>query len=232
MISANQHSIYGATADLCNDAPRGFRVRRKLAGLDRLEKTEIPTDLSVAENSSNAQQRRNLLQEYERKFEQVPEDQKLSKLCSDAGLKHVERGKYFYTLETLERQQMQHLCRECTMPRNEKGTRVRGWIRKNTRIRPVLNIKVCYRDDRYRIEVQIPSLFQDHTVSYVTESMLSAKEEDIASEKPIAKARPRQKLTVTLTSVSILVTGRKWIDFETQRSHNHKCHEVSKAITR
>ena len=27
----------------------------------------------------------NLLQEYEHKFEQLPEDQKLSKLCSDVG---------------------------------------------------------------------------------------------------------------------------------------------------
>ena len=40
VISANQHSIYGATADLCNDAPKGFRVRRKFAGLDRMEKME------------------------------------------------------------------------------------------------------------------------------------------------------------------------------------------------
>ena len=158
------------------------------------------------------------MQEYERKFEQLSEDQKLSKLCSDAGLKLVEQGQYFYTLETEEGQQMQHFCREYTMPRNEKGSRVRGWIRKNTKIGPVLNIKVCYRDDRYTFEVQIPSLFQDHTVSwirfvngvdkYVTESMLTAKEEDIASEKHIAKARPRQKATVTLTSVSILVTEK------------------------
>ena len=66
------------------------------------------------------------------------------------------------------------------------------------------------------IEVQIPSLYQDHTVSwvrivngidtYVTESMLTAKKEDIASEKPIAKARPRQKTTAMLTSVSIPAT--------------------------
>ena len=35
--------------------------------------------------------------------------------------------------------------------------------------------------------------------------MLTMKEEDMASGKPIAKARPRQKLTVTLTSVSIPV---------------------------
>ena len=233
MISANRLSIYGAATEFCNDAPKDFRAPVKLAALDRLEKMEIPTDLSVAENSSNAQQWRNSLLEYERKFEQVSEDQKSSKLCSDAGLKLVETGKYFFTLETEERQQMQHFCQEYTMPRNEKGTRVRGWIRMDTRIGPVLKIKGCYRDDRYSIEVQIPSLFQDHTVDkYVPESMLAAKEEDIASGKPIAKARPRQKLTVTLTSVSIHVTGRKWIDLETQRSHDHKCHEVSKAITR
>ena len=107
------------------------------------------------------------MQEYERKFEQLSEDQKLSKLCSDAGLKLVEKGQYFYTLDTEEGQQMQHLCREYTMPRNEKKTRVRGWILKNTRIGPVLNIKVCYHDDRYSIEVQIPSLFEDNTASWV-----------------------------------------------------------------
>ena len=99
------------------------------------------------------------------------------------------------------------------MPRNEKGTRFGGW-----------NIKVCYHDDRYSIEVPIPSLFQDNTVSwvrivngvgkYVTESMLTTKEEDIASGKPIAKARPRQKPTVRLTSISIPVLESVWIGIE------------------
>ena len=66
---------------------------------------------------------------------------------------------------------------------------MRGWIRKNTRIGPVLNIKVCYQDDRYSIWVQIPFLFQDNTVSwvrivigvdkYVTESMLTKEKEDM-----------------------------------------------------
>ena len=56
---------------------------------------------------------------------------------------------------------------------------------------------VCYLDDRYRIEVQIPSLFQDRTASrvrivngvdkYVTESMLTKEEEDIASGNPLLK---------------------------------------------
>ena len=168
---------------------------------------------NTSENSNNCHKTRNY-----------------SKLCSDAGLKLVEQGQYFYTLDTEEGQQMQHLCREYTMPRNQKGTRVRGRILKNMRIGPVLNIKVCYHDDRYSIELQIPSLFQDNTVSwvrivngvdkYVTEAMLTEKEEDKASGKPIATARPRQKPTVPLTSVSIPVLERKWIDIETQRSND------------
>ena len=153
-----------------------------------------------------------------------------------------KQEQYFYILDTEEGPQMQQLCREYTMPRNEKKTRGRGWILKSTRIGPVLSKKVCCHDDRYSIEVAIPSLIEDNTASwvrivngvdkYVTASMSTKKEEDIASGKPIAKTRPRQKPTVTLTSASIPVLERKLIDIETQRSHDHKCHEVSKAMTR
>ena len=137
---------------------------------------------------------------------------------------------------------MQHFCRKYTMPRNEKTTRARGWILKNTRIGPVLDIKVCHHEDQYTIEVLVKSLFQDRTAScvgivngvdkYVTESMPAKEEGDIASGKPIAKARPRQKPTVTLTPVSILVRDRRWTDIETQRSNDQKFFDVSKAITR
>ena len=67
---------------------------------------------------------------------------------------------------------------------------------------------------------------------YVTESMLTKEEEDIASGTPFAEARSRHKPTVTLTSVSILVRDRTRIDIETQRSHDHKCYEVSKDMAR
>ena len=106
----------------------------------------------------------------------------------------------------------------------------------------VFSIKVCSRDDRYSIEVLVPSLFEDQTASwvrivngvdkFVTESMLTKEEEDTASGKPIAKARPRQKPTVTLASVSVLVHERRRRDMETQRSNDHWCFEVSEAVTR
>ena len=223
----------GAIADLCNELPKDLRAPGQPAAPDHLEKIDISTDLSISENSTNAQQRRNLVQEYQRKIEQLSEDFRNNpNYVLMRVLKLVERGQYFFSLDTEEGQEMQHLCREYTMPRNEKKTRVKGWILKNTRIGPVLNIKVCYHDDRYSIEVQIPSLFEHNAASwfriengvekYVTESMLTKKEEDIASGKPIAKARPRQKPTETLTSVSIPLLERKWIDIETQRSHDYK----------
>ena len=172
------------------------------------------------------------MQEYERKFEQLSEKQKLFKLCYDAGLKFVEREQYFCTLETEDGQQMQHLCREYTLSRNEEVTRVRGWIRSKTRIGPVLNIKICYRDEQYSVDIQVPSLFGDHPVSwirtvngvdrYATESTSTAKEENAASGKHTAKARPRHKPAVTLTAISIPVLERIWIDIETQRSIDQK----------
>ena len=92
MISANQLSFYGAIADLCNELPKDLGAPGKLAAPDHLEKREIPTRLSAEETQTNAQQRRNRVQEYERRFEQLSEDQKLPKLCSDSGLKLVETG--------------------------------------------------------------------------------------------------------------------------------------------
>ena len=66
----------------------------KPAAPDQLEKIEIFTDLSIAEKSANAHQRRNVVQDYDRRFEKLSDDQKLSKLCSDAGLRIVEKGQY------------------------------------------------------------------------------------------------------------------------------------------
>ena len=86
VISANQLSIFGARADLCDEVPNRISAPVKPAAPEHLEKVEIPTALFKAENSTNEQQWRNLRQEFVRKFEQLSDDQKLSKLCSDAGL--------------------------------------------------------------------------------------------------------------------------------------------------
>ena len=62
---------------------------------------------------------------------------------------------------------MKGSCREYTLPRSEESSRVRGWIRGNTKIGPVLDVKVCYHQGRYGVEIMIESLFRDRTVSWV-----------------------------------------------------------------
>ena len=99
---------------------------------------ENPTELPFADPHTDAELQGNLLQDYERKFEQLSEDQKLSKLCSDSGLKIVEKGQFFITLDEEEGpNEMKNLCREYTLPRSEEASRVRGWVVGNTKIGPV-----------------------------------------------------------------------------------------------
>ena len=93
------------------------------------------TGLPIADPHTNAELQGNLRQDFEQKFEQLPEDQKLSKLCSDAGLKIVEKGQFFIALDEEEGpDEMKNLCREYTLPRSEEASRVRGRILGNTKI--------------------------------------------------------------------------------------------------
>ena len=102
---------------------------------------EIPTEPPTADPQTDEQRRQ--------QFQQLCGAQELSKLCSNAGLKTVGRGQYFIALDTEEGpNEMEHQCRECALPRNEQKTRAKGWILKNTRIGPVLDMKVCLHQDR------------------------------------------------------------------------------------
>ena len=177
-----------------------------------------------------------------KKIEQSSDNQKLSKLCSDAGLNTVERGQYFITLDTEGPSGMVHKCREYTLPRNDPRTRARGSIRRSTKIGPVVNIHVCHHEDRCSIEIEVQSLFQGRTASwvrivngvekYVTETTETTEDEEHrALGKPIAKARQRIKSTITLTPVSVSLHERKWMDIN-PKDYDHKCFVVSEAMTR
>ena len=56
-ISANQLSVYGAVADMCNELSEDLRALVKPKAPDYLDKTEIPTGPSNAETQANEQQR-------------------------------------------------------------------------------------------------------------------------------------------------------------------------------
>ena len=86
------------------------------------------------------------------------EQQKWTKLCSNAGFsKNIEKGQSLITLgdDTLDKSMRS--CRDDTLPRSDESSQVKGWIRGNTKIGPVLEVKVCHHPGRYGVEIKIES---------------------------------------------------------------------------
>ena len=213
ILSLNQLSIYGEVADLCKESSKDSEAAGKLASNEDLESMGIPTELPIAVPHTNAELQGNLLQDFEHKFEQLPEYQKLSNLCSDLGSKIFEKGQFFITLNGEEGQMKWRICREYTLLRSEEVSRVRGWILGNTKIGPVLDVRVCLHQERYGTEMFIESLFRDGTASWVrivnginkdvtetSETISLQNVEHRVTGKPVAKAKPRPKPSVTTVS--------------------------------
>ena len=156
VISVNQLSLYGAVADMIAEVPVGRRALEKPVASGQPEKRKILTQPPLAELQATEERQGNLLQECEQRFEKLSEDQKLSRLCSEAGWRLVEVG-----------QANQSLCREYTMPRDQKRNSYKRMDPKQCAIWPVSDKKVCNKYGRYSIEVQVQSLFKDQTESWI-----------------------------------------------------------------
>ena len=178
-----------------------------------------------------------------RNFEELPEQEKLTKLCSNAGFsKNIEKGQFFITLDDDTLDSLKGSCREYTLPRSDESSHVKGWIRGNTKIGPVLDVMVCYHQGRYGVEIMTESFFRDRTTSWVrivnginkyvtdtSEEIPVASVGDRSTGKTVAQARPRPTPTLTLSLVSIPYRERKWIDIE-PGTFSHGCFEVSKSM--
>ena len=160
VISVNQLSLYGAVADMIAELPLDQRAPGKPVASGQLDKQEILTQPSLAKLQANEERQ-------EQRFEKLSEDQKLSRLCSEAGLRLVEVGQFFCALPSPTGEGNHSLCREYTLPRDQEGTRAKGWIQSNVRFGPVSDIKVCKKDGTCCVEVQVQSVFRDQTESWI-----------------------------------------------------------------
>ena len=94
VMSVNQLSLYGPVADIVAELPVGQRAPGKPVASAQLDEQETLTQPPLAELQADEERQGNLLQEYEQRFEKLSEYQKLSRLCSEAGLRLVEVGEF------------------------------------------------------------------------------------------------------------------------------------------
>ena len=126
-------------------------------------KTEVPLDCDDLARKDL------LVQQYGERIEKLTQQDKLSKICMDAGfLNVVEIGQYFMTKESAEFSQFCAVaCREYTVPRDEEASEPKGWIQRNTKIGPVLEVATCCLHGKYGVEIRIMSMNKDNSHSWV-----------------------------------------------------------------
>ena len=134
-------------------------------------------------------------------------------------------------------------CREYTLPRDEKSTDPKGWIRGNTKIGPVLEVKTSYLQGKYGVEIRIESVNKDKSHSWVRVShglnklvtdlidkeydddeqetsetkteLFALKTEVFAfASRTKAKAKPRRPSITCSSTRTAPVRERMWIDIE------------------
>ena len=132
-------------------------------------------------------------------------------------------------------------CREYILPRDEKSSDPKGWIRGNTKIGPVLEVTTSYLQGKYGVEIGIESINKGNSHSWVRIShglnklvtVLIDKEyddnEQETSETKLfalntkvfafasrskAKAKPRRPSTTCSSTRAVPICEREWNDIE------------------
>ena len=141
LFLSNQLSIYGAVSDVCEEysACQTRTERPVLAGQSDPLFEPAKFLIMTPTPSIEILAQENLSQKYKERVERLSQQDRLIKICTDEGfLKTVEVGQYFMTKHTDEFSQFTEpvTCREYILPRDEKSTDPKGWIRGNTKIWP------------------------------------------------------------------------------------------------
>ena len=105
----------------------------------------------------------NQLQNHKERVENLPDDNQLIKLCTDAAFikkKTLDIGLYFMTKDAEEFSQFDgHVaCREYTLPRDDESSKPRGWIRGTTKIGLVSEVAISCHQRKHGVEIRIDSL--------------------------------------------------------------------------
>ena len=97
---------------MCRELAKDSRGTGKPGATGNLESMDIPTEVPTAKpiSQTDAEVQGNLLREYEQKFAELPEQQKVTKLCSNAGFsKNIEKRQFFIALDDDAPDEMNHV---------------------------------------------------------------------------------------------------------------------------
>ena len=236
ILSANQLSIYGAVAAICDECEghQDSTGQPVILVGQSIVLGEIKAEVPAHDEEPRDAQI--VLQQHFHQVESLSPENRLSKFCKEAGfMRVVEVGQYFVTRNASE---FQHTiaCREYTLPRDDKASQPKGWIRGNTRIGPVLEVTTSFQHFKYGIEIRIESVNKDNshswvrisygTVKYVndkikydTENLADPQEEEdvptssgVVAARSKAKAKPQPRESTGATTIPL--SERVWIDIE------------------
>ena len=157
IVSANQLSIYGAVATICEEFEShhdGSGEPEILMG-QSIVLGEIKAEVPLQnEDSMNHQI---LWQQYIERIESLSPESKVSRFCKEARfMRVVEVGQYFVTKDTGDFRQFRSVaCREYTLPRDDPASEAKRWIQGNMRIGPVLEVTSSFQHFKYGIEIRV-----------------------------------------------------------------------------
>ena len=208
-------------------------------------------------------QEEDLLQKYKERVGELSQQNRVIKFCTDAGfLTTVEVGQYFMTKDTEEFSQFTEkvTCREYTLPRDEKSTDPKGWIRGNTKVGPVLEVTTSYLQGKFGVEIRMESINKDNSLSWARISHglnklvtdLSNNNEDDDNEQETsemkfekfalktnvpafasrseAKARPRRRTSACSSTRAVPTCESSWTDIEPE-TYSPVAYPVSKRLS-
>ena len=222
-------------------------VRPVLAGQSDplFEPASLLTKTPTPSTDDPAQE--DLLQKYQERVERLPQQDRVIKICTAKGfLTTADVGQYFMTKDIEEFSQFTEsvACREHTLPRDEKSSDPKGWIRVNTKIGPVLEVTSSYLQGKFGVEIRIESVNKDNSHSWVRISHglnklntdLSNNKEDDDNDQEIsemqfedfalktnvlafasrskAKAKPRRRTPACSSTRTVPISERSWTDIE------------------
>ena len=217
IFSANQLSIYGTVAAICEEfvgQPDNTGRPAILEG-QSIVLGEVKVEAPVREEPEESNI---FLQKCFQQVKQFSLEDKLGKFCKEAGfMSVVEVGQHFVIRNASEFLLKTVACREYTFPRDDPVSEPKGWIQGDTRIGPILEVTTSFQHFKFGVEVRIQSMKEDNSQSWVrisygtircvnnyikydTQSLADPQEEHVptssgvvaARSKPKAKRQPRE----------------------------------------